>query len=60
MINFIDEKLAEIDNILAYIYENTLNKSQKDAVNKDLRELYRTVKETRAMLDEMVLDFEER
>ena len=37
MINFIDEKLAEIDNILAFIASNKLNKTEKDRINQDLK-----------------------
>ena len=58
MINFIDEKLAEIDNILAFIASNKLNKTEKDRINQDLKQLYSTVKEARAILDEMVFQFD--
>ena len=37
MINFIDEKLAEIDNILAFTASNNLNKTEKDRINQDLK-----------------------
>ena len=40
MINFIDEKLAEIDNILAFIASNKLNKTEKDRINQDLKPLH--------------------
>ena len=58
MINFIDEKLAEIDNILAFVASNTLNKTEQDRINQDLKQLYSTVKEARAILDEMVFHFD--
>ena len=58
MINFIDEKLAEIDNILAFIASNKLNKTEKDRINQDLKQLYSTVKEARVILDEMVFQFD--
>ena len=58
MINFIDEKLAEIDNILAFIASNKLNKTEKDRINQDLKQLYSMAKEARAILDEMVFHFD--
>ena len=58
MINFIDEKLAEIDNILVFIASNKLNKTEKDRINQDLKQLYSTVKEARVILGEMVFQFD--
>ena len=58
VINLIDEKLAEIDNILAFIASNKLNKTEKDRINQDLKQLYSMVKEARAILDEMVFQFD--
>ena len=54
MVNFIDGKLAEIDNILRFAASNELSKSEKDRINQDLKQLYSTVKEARAILDFMV------
>ena len=57
MVNFIDEKLAEIDNILRSVASNELSKTEKDRINQDLKQLYGTVKEARAILDVMVFQF---
>ena len=58
MVNFIDEKLVEIDNILRFVASNELSKTEKDRINQDLKQLYSTVKEARAILDVMVFQFD--
>ena len=58
MVNFIDEKLVEIDNILRFVASNELSKTEKDRINQDLKQLYNTVKEARAILDVMVFQFD--
>ena len=58
MVNFIDEKLAEINNILRFVASNELSKTEKDRINQDLKQLYSTVKEARAILDVMVFQFD--
>ena len=58
MVNFIDEKLVEIDNILRFVASNELSKTEKDRINQDLKQLYSTVKEARAILDIMVFQFD--
>ena len=58
MVNFIDEKLAEIDNILRFVASNEVSKTEKDRINQDLKQLYSTVKEARAILDVIVFQFD--
>ena len=58
MVNFIDEKLVEIDNILKFVASNEISKTEKDRINQDLKQLYSTVKEARVILDVMVFQFD--